>query len=1046
LKTVKIQSLVEALLLWFAANARDLPWRRTRDPYVIWVSEIMLQQTQVKTVIPFWERWMRELPTIQAAANASSGKLHKLWEGLGYYTRVRNLQKAAMVIVQQHDGKFPETFSDVLALPGIGRYTAGAICSIAFNHPTPILDGNVIRVLTRVFGIAENPKEKLTNTRLWTLAGELVRTAGAPHFDCSRRRAEAQTAGAECGVRSAESSLSLLTSAPTSAGNCSALNQSLMELGALVCTPRNAQCLLCPLKKMCVAFREGRVEALPNLGRREPVTARRYAAFVVERDGKFLVRQRPAGVVNAHLWEFPNVELKEGPASHLPGERVSTSSQEARSKLRHPFSATKLLRPRSDGILAAAKELFGIVAPDLSPLITVKHSITRYRITLEAFRVNSGWTNFPPNAGLWKTPAQLRQLAFTSAHRKVLRAVSATGLLVLAVVFCGLLMAVKVANAAEDRHMVLEGLQGDVTTNEYQSFIDKLNFQPPPPSNNIGTVMVYESAGGAKLHGMQTFYSFTHDRRALDLAIVWADAFLHARNDSVNGRMVWTGKRELCWPNKETNDEAHVLYSGTENGDVIEHIVNTAKLILESPSLWKETAPADKFNFGATYFDRAKTYVRECQRSTETTIVPWYVRSTKDGYRLIHPDSPVYYQYCESKGPVPWNQQQFIVGGLLRLAQCHRLLNDGNTNIAYYEKITGDAADWFFSNAKLVSIHGTNCYDWGYVPVNDPEEHREDTGHSFYDVYVLRAYQANLGPTRIQMQRLINTALFVINRGNNRFGGYVNGVTNQYRPEREYLNYQWIEMSVLDKRLYELTGNAVLASHEYFFNLQVEAAMLYAKHYWATSAPEPPVLDGAIGVPPLEKSSARPARRIPPPEILGAFFGLSELLLTLFKRSGKKAVSKDRHSLKLIWLVNTTAIVLGIAAAYRLHSCQLPWPNVTRKAGYGLFVLGMALRWYSVLYLGRFFTTNVAIAANHRVIDSGPYRFIRHPSYAGALLAVFGFGLTFQNWACLLIIFAPCCAVNLWRIHIEEQALLEALGESYQNYLQRTKRLIPVIY
>ena len=181
------------MLDWFAANARDLPWRRTRDPYAIWVSEIMLQQTQVKTVIPFWKRWMRELPTIEAAAKAPSDKIHKLWEGLGYYTRVRNLQKAAQQIVKSGKRKaesgnsvckFPENFEDVLALPGIGRYTAGAICSIAFNQPTPILDGNVIRVLTRIFGIAENPKEKQTNARLWKLAEELVIRASTR----SRRR------------------------------------------------------------------------------------------------------------------------------------------------------------------------------------------------------------------------------------------------------------------------------------------------------------------------------------------------------------------------------------------------------------------------------------------------------------------------------------------------------------------------------------------------------------------------------------------------------------------------------------------------------------------------------------------------------------------------------------------------------------------------------------------------------------------------------------------------------------------------------------------
>ncbi|HEX4644651.1 MAG TPA: A/G-specific adenine glycosylase, partial [Verrucomicrobiae bacterium] len=171
------KAVVAALLTWFAQNARDLPWRRTRDPYAIWVSEIMLQQTQVKTVIPYWERWMKALPTIKALARATPEKIHKLWEGLGYYTRVRNLQKAAQKIMADHDGQFPETYEEILALPGIGRYTAGAICSIAFNQPTPILDGNVIRVLTRLFAIRENPRDKSTNNQLWQLAEQLVSEA-----------------------------------------------------------------------------------------------------------------------------------------------------------------------------------------------------------------------------------------------------------------------------------------------------------------------------------------------------------------------------------------------------------------------------------------------------------------------------------------------------------------------------------------------------------------------------------------------------------------------------------------------------------------------------------------------------------------------------------------------------------------------------------------------------------------------------------------------------------------------------------------------------
>jgi A/G-specific adenine glycosylase len=371
-QTPKLNRLVSTLLNWFVANARDLPWRRTRDPYAIWVSEIMLQQTQVKTVIPYWERWMRELPTIRSVANASPDKIHKLWEGLGYYTRVRNLQKAAQQIVAKHGGRFPQNFDDVLALPGIGRYTAGAICSIAFNQPVPILDGNVIRVLTRIFGIGENPREKMTNARLWRLAEELVIHASrithhAPRFG-SRTRTKDENDSAN-----------------------SHLNQSLMELGALVCIPRNPQCGICPVKKLCVAFQENRVNALPNPGKRETTTARYFVAFVAERNGRFVVRQRPAGVVNAHLWEFPNYEILNG-------------------KFNPELTAENIL---------------GVETPGIEPFCTVKHSITRYRMTLEAFYVRL--KKSPRKAaGVWQTPAQMERLAFTAAQRKILHALVTT--------------------------------------------------------------------------------------------------------------------------------------------------------------------------------------------------------------------------------------------------------------------------------------------------------------------------------------------------------------------------------------------------------------------------------------------------------------------------------------------------------------------------------------------------------------------------------------------------------------------------------------------
>ncbi len=340
----------------------------------------MLQQTQVKTVIPYWERWLRELPTFAAVAKAGPNKIHKLWEGLGYYTRARNLQWAAKQIMEKHGGKFPRNFDDVLALPGVGRYTAGAICSIAFSQPTPILDGNVIRVLTRIFGIAGNPKEKETNARLWKLAEALVLNAGGARL----RRAQTSFTKSPTNHKKRHGPTE---SRPTENTNHSFLNQSLMELGALVCTPRNPQCGVCPVKKLCVALRENRVNELPDLGKREAATARRFVAFVAEQNGRFLVRQRPAGVVNAHLWEFPNVEILNGK------------------------SDPKLL----------AKNILGAKPPKLQPLCTVIHSITRYRITLEAFRAQLRETSHTNSSkmGIWKTPAQMQQLAFTAAHKKL---------------------------------------------------------------------------------------------------------------------------------------------------------------------------------------------------------------------------------------------------------------------------------------------------------------------------------------------------------------------------------------------------------------------------------------------------------------------------------------------------------------------------------------------------------------------------------------------------------------------------------------------------
>jgi A/G-specific adenine glycosylase len=272
------------LVSWFAKNARDLPWRRTRDPYAIWISEIMLQQTQVKTVIPYWERWMQHFPTVTSLAIADEQHVLKLWEGLGYYTRARNLQKAARLICEKHSAKFPHTFDDILALPGIGRYTAGAISSITFGEPKPILDGNVIRVLARHFAIEGDPKSKPIHDHLWQLSTQLVENATCP----------------------------------------SSLNQGLMELGATICTPRTPACPKCPIRRTCAALRLNRVHDFPQLAEREKPRQRYFVAYIFQHGATVLIRKRSADLINGNLWEFPNFELLRGKSSKTPFDGLKT--------------------------------------------------------------------------------------------------------------------------------------------------------------------------------------------------------------------------------------------------------------------------------------------------------------------------------------------------------------------------------------------------------------------------------------------------------------------------------------------------------------------------------------------------------------------------------------------------------------------------------------------------------------------------------------------------------------------------------------------------
>ena len=259
------------LLAWYDANRRDLPWRHSRDPYAIWVSETMLQQTRVETVIPYWERFLERFPDVHALADAKQEDVYAEWAGLGYYSRARNLHAAAKAIVEGHGGSLPDDVDGLRALPGIGRYTAGAVASIAFDRPAAIVDGNVKRVLARLQGIREDIGDRPVEERIWSDAGALVR-----------------------GERPGD------------------LNQALMELGATVCTPRSPDCGACPWSRSCEARQSGAPEALPVKARRTAVKKVRGVAVWLERGGRVLAVKREAGGLLGGLWELPGGDLGRG--------------------------------------------------------------------------------------------------------------------------------------------------------------------------------------------------------------------------------------------------------------------------------------------------------------------------------------------------------------------------------------------------------------------------------------------------------------------------------------------------------------------------------------------------------------------------------------------------------------------------------------------------------------------------------------------------------------------------------------------------------------
>ena len=264
-KNAVLSRLPALLLPWYQKNRRDLPWRADREPYHIWISEIMLQQTRVEAVRGYYARFLSALPTVEALANCDDDALHKLWEGLGYYSRVRNLKKAAQVIMTHHSGIFPTDHPQVLSLPGIGDYTAGAICSIAYNQPTPAVDGNVLRVISRILN-DPSPIDQPSTKKAVTAALSAIYPAEAGDF-----------------------------------------TQALMELGATLCGPnRKPDCENCPCREICAGFAHGTAESLPVKSPKKDKRQEDRTVFILSCDGRYALQKRPNKGLLAGLWQFPN--------------------------------------------------------------------------------------------------------------------------------------------------------------------------------------------------------------------------------------------------------------------------------------------------------------------------------------------------------------------------------------------------------------------------------------------------------------------------------------------------------------------------------------------------------------------------------------------------------------------------------------------------------------------------------------------------------------------------------------------------------------------
>lgn len=343
------QRLRRHLLAWYADHARDLPWRKSRDPYRVWLSEIMLQQTQVVTVRDYFERFVAALPDVHALAAADERQVLRLWEGLGYYRRARQLHAAAQMIVAEHGGRFPTDVATLQSLPGIGRYTAGAIASIAFDQRAAILEANTVRLLSRLIAYRGDPLKTAGQRILWQTAEDILPQRNVAQF-----------------------------------------NQATMELGSLVCTPNEPHCGECPLNSLCAAFAAGLEHKIPRAKAKKSYTDVREAVVIIHRNGRVLMRECGAGERWAGLWDFP---------------RFAVEAEDPRAVQAE--------------IVAKLRQQTGVTCGAPSLVKTIKHAVTRYRITLDCYHADdvAGRAQY----ARWFTKPDLADLPLSTTGRKITR-------------------------------------------------------------------------------------------------------------------------------------------------------------------------------------------------------------------------------------------------------------------------------------------------------------------------------------------------------------------------------------------------------------------------------------------------------------------------------------------------------------------------------------------------------------------------------------------------------------------------------------------------